>query len=251
MLCCICIIYCKAYCGNKLLFCSVLFCSSTNTFQIEGLGTFIISVQEGEFLSKLDLKDAYFKIPMHPRDRKYLRFQWRGKLYEFPLLPFGLSSAPIAFFRRLAFRIVVYLDDFCLTNSEGMARSKTLATAWFLSKLGYVINWKKPSVRPTQREEFLGFVIDTIQLMIFLPPEKVLKITALCLHLLERRCCSLRTLASLIGKLQHASTAILPAPLHCRFMQMSSIKGLARNQQSYVASVDLTGPVLEELIWWV
>ena len=162
-----------------------------------------------------------------------------------------LFSADSFFLRRLAFRIVVYLDDFCLTNSEGMARSKTLTTAWFLSKLCYVINWKKPSVRPTQREEFLGFVIDTIQLMIFLPPEKVLKITALCLHLLERRCCSLRTLASLIWKLQYASTAILPAPLHCRFMQMSSIKGLARNHQSYVASVDLTGPVLEELIWWV
>ena len=28
VLCCICIVYCKAYCGNKLLFCSVLFCSN-------------------------------------------------------------------------------------------------------------------------------------------------------------------------------------------------------------------------------
>ena len=230
-------------------------------FQMEGLGTLINLVQEGEFLSKLDLKDAYFTVPMHLRDRKYLRFQWRGKLYEFQVLPFSLSSAPrvftrvmkapIAFLRRLAFRNVVYLDDFCLTNSEGNARSKTLATAWFLSKLGYVINWKKSSVHPTQREEFLGFVIDTIQLMIFLPPEKVLKITALCVDLLEKRCCSLRTLASLIEKLQNASTANLPAPLHYRFMQMSSIKGLARNHQSYVASVDLTGPVLEELRWWV
>ena len=27
VLCCICIVYCKAYCGNKLFFCSVLFCS--------------------------------------------------------------------------------------------------------------------------------------------------------------------------------------------------------------------------------
>ena len=122
---------------------------------------------------------------------------------------------------------------------------------WFLSKLGYVINWKKSSVRPTQREEFLGFVIDTIQLMIFLPPEKVLKITAPCVDLLERRCCSLGTSAFLIGKLQNASTAIFPAPLHYRFMQMSSIKGLAWNHQSYVASVDLTGPDLEELRWWV
>ena len=31
VLCCICIVYCKAYSGNKLLFCSVLFCSTTGT----------------------------------------------------------------------------------------------------------------------------------------------------------------------------------------------------------------------------
>ena len=161
----------------------------------------------------------------------------------------GYESAD-SFLRRLAFRNVVYLDDFCLTNLKGMVQSKTLATAWFLSKLGYVINWKKSSVRPTQGEEFLGFVIYTIQLMIFLPPEKVLKITALCVDLLER-CCHLRTLTSLIGKLQNASTASLPPPLHYRFMQMSSIKGLAQNHQSYVATVDMTGPVPEELRWWV
>ena len=34
VLCCICIVYCKAYCGNKLLFSSVLFCSVHLSFGI-------------------------------------------------------------------------------------------------------------------------------------------------------------------------------------------------------------------------
>ena len=60
------------------------------------------------------LQDAYFTIPLHQRDRKYLRFQWRGKLYEFQVLPFGLSSAqrvftrvmkaPIAFLKKAYFQ---------------------------------------------------------------------------------------------------------------------------------------------------
>ena len=159
-------------------------------------------------------------------------------------------KAPIAFLKKAYFQKRGVPRRFLSHQFKGNGLIKDAGHSMVLSMLGYIINWKKSSVRPTQREEFLGFVIDTIQLMIFLPPEKVLKITALCVDLLER-CCPLRTLASLIGKLQNASTAILPAPLHYRFMQMSSIKGLAQNHQSYVASVDLTGPVLKELRWWV
>ena len=69
--------------------------------------------------------------------------------------------------------------------------------------------------------------------------------------LLERKQCSVRTLASLIGKLQNASTAILPAPLHFRHMQMASIRALARQQQNYAASLELPEAVLAELRWWL
>ena len=37
---------------------------------------------------------AYFTIPMHSSQRKYLRFVLQGKTYEFHCLPFGVSSAP-------------------------------------------------------------------------------------------------------------------------------------------------------------
>ena len=50
-------------------------------FQMEGLGTLLNSVMEGEFLTRLDLKDAYFSILVHAGDRKFLRFQWQGNLF--------------------------------------------------------------------------------------------------------------------------------------------------------------------------
>ena len=109
------------------------------------------------------------------------------------------------------------------------AQGKTLATAWLLEKLGFVSKWKKSSTQITQVVEFLLFTVDTLQLIVSLPLKKVARISQICLDLLEKRSCHLRILASLIGKLQNASTVILSGPLHVRSMQMDNIKGLANS----------------------
>ena len=43
---------------------------------------------------KLDLKDAYFTVPVWKGHQKFLRFVWKETLWEFACLPFGLASAP-------------------------------------------------------------------------------------------------------------------------------------------------------------
>ena len=58
-------------------------------------------IQPGDFMMKLDLKDAYYALPIHPCPRKYLRFVYQNKTYKFQCLPFGLSLAPRAFTKTL------------------------------------------------------------------------------------------------------------------------------------------------------
>ena len=58
-----------------------------------------VSMQQGHWVFRLDLKDAYFQIPFHPRSRKYLRMECHGKIYQFRTLPFGISMAPWLFTR--------------------------------------------------------------------------------------------------------------------------------------------------------
>ena len=48
-------------------------------------------------LAKVDLKDAYRMVPVHPRDRPYLGVCWRDQVYVDTQLPFGLASAPAIF----------------------------------------------------------------------------------------------------------------------------------------------------------
>ena len=76
----------------------------------------------------LDLKDAYLQVPMHPESRKFLRFMVGGKVYQFKVLCFGLSTAPQVFTRvmapvsavlhRTGVRLCRYLDDWLLQASS-------------------------------------------------------------------------------------------------------------------------------------
>ena len=77
---------------------------------------------------RLDLKDAYGAVQIHPESKKYLRFHFKATTYDFCCLPFGLSLAPRVFTRILrpiaanlrleGIRTVIYLDDLLLVHHQ-------------------------------------------------------------------------------------------------------------------------------------
>lgn len=48
-------------------------------------------------LAKLDLKEAYRSLPVHPADQLKLAIRWNGRVLIDTALPFGLRSAPKLF----------------------------------------------------------------------------------------------------------------------------------------------------------
>ena len=66
-------------------------------FKMETPETIRTSLQQGEWVTSVDFKDAYFHIPIQGQSRKYLRFHVQGRTYQFKALPFGLSTAPMEF----------------------------------------------------------------------------------------------------------------------------------------------------------
>src|SRR4029434_6250772 len=54
-------------------------------------------IRPNDWFITIDLKDAYFHVPIHHRHRRYLRFAFGGIAYQFNALPFGLSLAPRVF----------------------------------------------------------------------------------------------------------------------------------------------------------
>ena len=86
---------------------------------MEGLKQLKDSLRQNDLMLKIDLKDA--SIPLHPETHKYVRFQWKGNLYQFSWLCFGLGPAPRIFTKllkipisilwRINIRLIIYLNN--------------------------------------------------------------------------------------------------------------------------------------------
>ncbi len=58
-------------------------------FKMLTIKTIMSQVQEGDWFVTIDLKDAYFHIQVIRRHRRFLRFAFGGKAYQYKVLPFA------------------------------------------------------------------------------------------------------------------------------------------------------------------
>ena len=63
-------------------------------FKMETPESIRASLISGEWVSSIDLSDAYLHIPILPNSKKYLRFCQRSQVFQFTSLPFGLATPP-------------------------------------------------------------------------------------------------------------------------------------------------------------
>ena len=103
---------------------------------------------------------------------------------------------------------------------------------------------------PSQKIEYLGFVIYSCWMTLSLPPEKVTKIQAKCCQVLQQRFVRVCQLSHLIGMLTATILALLPAPLHYRHLQMQKSKALLAGHYNYNTQVVLDLECKSELKWW-
>ena len=133
----------------------------------------LLSIQEGDWMVSLDLKDAYLQVPIHPDSRKYLRFVASCRIYQFKALCFGLSMAPQVFTRVMALVSAMlhsagicirrYLDDWLIQAASRVQVLQALETVLRLCRqLGIVVNWEKSHLEPAQRVIYLGVLLDSV-----------------------------------------------------------------------------------------
>ena len=152
------------------------------SFKMETILSVLRALQQADWMTSIDLKDAYFHVPMHDSSKKFLRFGFQGRVWQFRALPFGLSTAPriftemirplAAFLHKRGYHFHHYLDDWLMRHQEYQAvQIQTEQVIKLASELGWIVNLKKSDLEASQKSTYLGTIIDTVQMKAF-PTER-------------------------------------------------------------------------------
>lgn len=151
-----------------------------DAYPIPYVSSILDRLKGARYLSSIDIKSAYWQVPMKESSREFTAFTIPGRgLYHFKRMPFGLCNAP-AVWQRLMDKVIgadlepfafVYLDDVIILSSTFEQHLELLEKIFRrLYDAGLTINkdkchFCKPELR------YLGYVVDKNGLRV--DPEKV------------------------------------------------------------------------------
>ena len=226
-------------------------------FKYEDIRVAMLLFEKGDFMFSFDLKSGYHHVDIATIHQKYLGFSWQGAYYVFTVLPFGLSTACymftkllrplVRYWREQGIRIVVYLDDgLAAAAGEANAIKASEIVHSTLEQAGFRANCEKSVWEPTQRLQWLGFVLDLAQGQIEVPQEKIVQLLDTLRQAAQKPKLSAKSLASIVGRIISMGLAVGPVS---RFMTRS-LYALLESRQMWCGMLTLSEEARGELDFW-
>ena len=230
-------------------------------FKMETPETIRTSLQQGEWITSIDFKDAYFHIPIQEQSRKYLRFHVQGQTYQFKALPFGLSTAPLEFtvvvkeVKLMAIhkgiRIHQYLDDWLVrAGSYQVCLQHTQELVHLCRRLGWIVKLEKSELEPKQIFNFVGYQFDLKAGRVRPTPDRWQILQEKISEILSLPTCPVRQFMSLIGLLTATEKQVFLGRLHMRPIQWH-LKNHWRVPEALEKVIPVPRSLHPHLEWWL
>ncbi len=138
-------------------------------FKMLTLRQIVSQIRSEDWFVTIDLKDVYFHISILPCHRKFLRFTFGGKAYQYRVLLFGQAlshrtftkcvDAALMLLRLQGICIMNYIDNLLiLAQSHQLTVRHRDVILTHMKKLGLRLNANKSVLFPLQRTTFLGVI---------------------------------------------------------------------------------------------
>lgn len=232
-------------------------------FKMDHIEIAINMVTKGSYMASVDLKDAYFSIPLHKNFRKFVCFIWEGELFQFNCIPFGLSPAPRIFtkilkplfsiFREQGHHGFSYIDDTFIWASDFLQCQRSLSFIIELfQKLGFTVNSNKSSLIPAHSMVFLGYIIDTERMEVRPTPEKISGVKEKIKKYLssDTNWFKIRDVASILGTLVDLTKGVDYGLAHYKNLERCKIWGLILQKQNFNKFMKISRRGFTDLQWW-
>ena len=119
-----------------------------------------------------------------------------------------------------------------------------------VDSLGFVAHPDKSTFIPSQQLEFLGFILNSVEMTIRLTQEKATALQTACNILLTNPSPTIRDLARVLGKIVSSFPAVRYGPLYYRSLERNKLTALHANWWNFDKEVTLSSQAVEELEWW-
>lgn len=230
-------------------------------FKMDTFENALTLIRQDMFMASIDIRHAYYSIMIAEEDQLYLRFVWADNIYQFRACPNGIAHGPIWFtkimkpvyatLRNMGHVSTGFIDDslLCGQSKEQCLHNITDSVA-LMTRLGFMINQEKSVMIPTQIITYLGNIIDSNQMIVYLPSDKKDVISVECTRLSKLRSTTIRDVAKVIGLMVSSFSAVEYGKLHYRHLEMGKIKALKMNKGDYDSQLCLTSAMKLDLQWW-
>ena len=219
-------------------------------FKMHSLKEILKMVEKNCSMASLDIKDAYYSIPVDESSQKYLKFLWKERLYQSCVLPNGLSPCPgwfakllkppLAELRKSKHDISAYINDTYLQDdAKENCIQNIIDTITLLRFLGFTIHAERSQFLPIQELDILGFTINSVNMTVSLKKEKKEQLACLKRKTINKKFIKIRKLAQIIGKIVAALPGSRFGALYYRGLYKYKQYGLQKSKYNYEAYVEL------------